>query len=396
MQKFFFQNGHDHQYTLGIDIYKSIYTSQSTLARDFLQRYDGYYTFTLLSYDAFEDKITDKKHDVKVARWSLVIPRYVHHSDNGAERFYQQNEEGVAELSAEEFKKRTYEDLNVGEIHTTEWSNPVDFGNYQECFRTIQKYLQRGDIYEVNYCVPFYCQAQIENSFAVFQKMQSRINAPFAGYFDTQDKVLLSFSPERFLRKMGDRLISQPIKGTAARSDQKDLDVQLKENLRKSQKEKSENVMIVDLVRNDLSRIAQKNTVHVDELFGIYSFSSVHQMISTISCKVREELSLYDILKATFPMGSMTGAPKISAMKIIEEVEVFNRGWYSGTLGLLSPNGDFDFNVIIRSLVYDKKTNKLQCGVGGAITVQADAEQEYQECLLKLKGIKDAVFHCND
>ena len=149
--------------------------------------------------------------------------------------------------------------------------------------------------------------------------------------------------------------------------------------------------MIVDLVRNDLSRIAVKNTVKVDELFGIYTFDQVHQMISTISCEVKAETTIKDILQATFPMGSMTGAPKIRAMKLIEKFEETKRGLYSGAIGYISPEGDFDFNVVIRSIQYNTLKMYLSFMVGGAITIASDAELEYQECLVKAKALFEVL-----
>ena len=198
---------------------------------------------------------------------------------------------------------------------------------------------------------------------------------------------IFSGSPERYIKKEGLKLISQPIKGTAKRGQSKEEDLRLKERLLADPKERAENVMIVDLVRNDLSKIARKNSVKVDELFGIYSFETVHQMISTISCEVEETTSFTDVLKATFPMGSMTGAPKHSAMKLIEKHENFKRGIYSGAIGYIAPNGDFDFNVVIRTLIYNRETKYLSCPVGGAITIQSSPEAEYEECNIKVQSI---------
>jgi para-aminobenzoate synthetase component 1 len=149
--------------------------------------------------------------------------------------------------------------------------------------------------------------------------------------------------------------------------------------------------MIVDLVRNDLSKIASKGSVNVDELFGIYSFKQVHQMISTVSCEIKDHFTFTDIIKATFPMGSMTGAPKVRAMQIIEECESTKRGVYSGALGYIEPNGDFDFSVVIRSILYNSSNNYLSFMTGSAITSQADAESEYAECLLKAKAMFEAL-----
>ena len=197
----------------------------------------------------------------------------------------------------------------------------------------------------------------------------------------------MSGSPERFIQRKGNKLSSSPIKGTSKRGKDVAEDEHLKKLLYNDPKERSENVMIVDLVRNDLSKLALDNTVKVDELFGIHTFETVHQMISTISCEVPTKTTFSEILHATFPMGSMTGAPKVSAMKLIEKHEDFKRGLYSGSVGLMAPNGDFDFNVVIRSLLYNYKNQYLSCAVGSAITIKATPEDEFNECMLKAQKL---------
>jgi para-aminobenzoate synthetase component 1 len=214
---------------------------------------------------------------------------------------------------------------------------------------------------------------------------------PFATYFKNNHQYLLCASPERYLRKEGNKVISQPIKGTAKRHPDKVLDEQSKTELAQNPKERSENVMIVDLVRNDLSHTATKGSVIVEELCEIYSFDQVHQMISTIVSTVEDATSPIEILKTTFPMGSMTGAPKISAMKIIEDLEETKRGLYSGAVGYFTPKSDFDFNVVIRSILYNAQNEYLSFSVGSAITSQAVPEQEYEECLLKAKAMFEVL-----
>ena len=215
---------------------------------------------------------------------------------------------------------------------------------------------------------------------------------PFSTFYKLNNQYLLCASPERFVKKDGDKIISQPIKGTAKRDlTNKTRDEQLKQQLINSQKEKSENVMIVDLVRNDLSKIAARNSVQVDELFGIYSFPQVHQMISTVSATIKDEIDFADMLKASFPMGSMTGAPKYRVMQLIEEYEQTKRGIYSGSFGYITPQNDFDFNVVIRSIVYNEQTKYVSYQVGGAITHYSNAEDEYEECLLKAKAMEKAL-----
>ena len=253
------------------------------------------------------------------------------------------------------------------------------------------EHIHRGDIYEANFCMEFYAENATINPLEKFNKLNAISQTPFAVYFKNNHHFLLSATPERYLRKEGETLISQPIKGTAKRFSDPKEDELAKINLASDPKERSENIMITDLVRNDLSRTAQKGTVEVKELCGIYSFQQVHQMISTITSKLDAKYSLIDVLKLTFPMGSMTGAPKISAMKIIEELEETKRGLYSGAIGYFSPNGDFDFNVVIRSILYNQEKKYLSFSVGSAITALSDPEKEYEECLLKAKAMHEVL-----
>jgi para-aminobenzoate synthetase component 1 len=259
---------------------------------------------------------------------------------------------------------------------------------YHEALFEIQDHLQRGDIYEVNYCQEFIGTIDIENPFIQWLKLLQNTSAPFAAYMQHEEWVLICASPERFLQRKGQKLISQPIKGTARRSHDPIEDDQLQKDLAQSPKDRSENIMIVDLVRNDLSRLALKDTVKVKELCGVYAFKTVYHLISTIEALIPTDTSLANILRATFPMGSMTGAPKISAIQIAEKLENFSRGWYSGSIGFVAPNGDFDFNVIIRSAIYHRPSQLLRCGVGGAITMASMAEAEYEETLLKANAIR--------
>lgn len=249
------------------------------------------------------------------------------------------------------------------------------------------EHINRGDIYEANFCMEFYAEDAQINPLDKFLKLNEISKSPFAVFFKNKNQYLLSASPERYLKKEGETIISQPIKGTSKRYTDEILDEGSKENLQKDPKERSENIMIVDLVRNDLSRTAQKGSVEVKELCAIYSFLQVHQMISTVTSKLDPQYSPVDALKTTFPMGSMTGAPKISAMNIIEELEETKRGLYSGAVGYFTPEGDFDFNVVIRSILYSEENRYVSFSVGSAITSLAIPEKEYEECLLKAKAM---------
>lgn len=253
------------------------------------------------------------------------------------------------------------------------------------------EYIHHGDIYEANFCMEFFAEKAILEPLEIYQKLNTISQPPFAVYFKNNHQYLMSASPERYLKKEGTKVISQPIKGTARRNSDEILDEQSKVDLENNPKERSENIMIVDLVRNDLSKKATKGSVEVEELCGIYTFKQVHQMISTIVSQVDITTSPVEIIKTTFPMGSMTGAPKISAMKISEELEETKRGLYSGALGYFTPDGDFDFNVVIRSILYNATNQYLSFSVGSAITSEATPEGEYEECMLKAKAMFEVL-----
>lgn len=262
---------------------------------------------------------------------------------------------------------------------------------YIQTIEQLQQHIKRGDCYEINFCQAFFAEgADIEPAIA-FQSLMETSPNPFAAFYRVADQYLICASPERFLTKRGSRLLSQPIKGTAPRGNNEKEDEKLKEDLLQSQKERAENVMVVDLVRNDLSKVCTEGSVQVDELFGIYSFPRVHQMISTISGELKEGLSFSHIIEATFPMGSMTGAPKLRVMQLIDQYEVDARGIFSGSVGYISPDGDFDFNVVIRSIMYNAATKYLSYQTGSGITFYSHAAQEWEECLWKGAAIKKVL-----
>lgn len=263
--------------------------------------------------------------------------------------------------------------------------------NYISTVNSILEHIRRGDIYEINYCIEFYAEKAAIDPIAVYRKLNALCEAPFSSLYKYHDQWLLCASPERFLKKTGSRLISQPIKGTRPRGKNAAEDAHLKEELFHDPKERSENVMIVDLVRNDLSRTAKKGSVNVEELFGIHSFKNVHQMVSTITSELEEKTHPVEAIKNAFPMGSMTGAPKVRAMQLSEKFENMKRGLYSGAVGYFTPQMDFDFNVVIRSIQYNAKTGYLSLMVGSAITANSDPEKEYAECLVKAETLFRAL-----
>jgi para-aminobenzoate synthetase component 1 len=245
----------------------------------------------------------------------------------------------------------------------------------------------------------FFAENAFVDPLSIYQKLSSTSPNPFSALYKLDDKWLICASPERFLKREGNKILSQPIKGTSSRFLQNiNKDEKSRHDLFVSEKDRSENVMVVDLVRNDLARICKEGTVKVDELFGIYSFPQVHQMISTVSGELKEEISFTEIIKATFPMGSMTGAPKRRVLELIDKYERSGRGIFSGAVGYITPEGDlpgrqagFDFNVVIRSIMYNGFEKYLSFMAGSGITFYSDAEKEYEECLLKAAAMRGAI-----
>jgi para-aminobenzoate synthetase component 1 len=262
---------------------------------------------------------------------------------------------------------------------------------YTQYFNQLQNHISRGDIYEINYCMQFSAKVDDLDPFSVFQKLNERSPAPFAVLMKNDDVWLMGSSPERFLNKQGRRLISQPIKGTIRKTGDAELDKKAAMQLKNDQKERSENVMIVDLVRNDLTHYAKSGSVIVKELCEIYPFATVLHMISTIQAELENESKGIDSLMRAFPMGSMTGAPKIRAMQLAEETETFRRGIYSGALGYFTPEGNFDFAVMIRSFTWNQTNGFLSFSTGSAITHKANAKAEFNECLLKAEALLQSL-----
>ncbi len=276
-------------------------------------------------------------------------------------------------------------------IDPTQIKSRISKANYLKTIIKIKDHLLRGDIYEMNFCQEFYVDAIKLNPASLFAKFNKISQAPFSAFYRLNDKYLLCASPERFLKKEGQQLISQPIKGTIKRGKTTSENKKLTQQLLHSKKDRSENVMIVDLVRNDLSRTCIPGSVQVKELFGTYPFAQVNHLISTVTGTLSPSADFVDALKNAFPMGSMTGAPKIRSMKLIEQYEQSKRGLYSGAVGYITPEGDFDFNVVIRSILYDATRHYLSFQVGGAIVNDSVPKLEYAECLLKATGIRQAL-----
>lgn len=295
--------------------------------------------------------------------------------------------EAREELSIEDVRQT----ISIEQTNSITLTAKTSKEEYIKNVTKLKEHIQNGDIYEINYCITFEAKNAKINPYEIYSKLNSISKAPYSALIKLDDKFIISASPELFLSKRGNKLITKPIKGTIKRGSTVEEDEKLKSELFHSIKERTENVMIVDVARNDLSRLAKKGTVKVDKLYDIETYEQVHQMVSTVSCELKENISFDDIIKATFPMASMTGAPKIRAMELIDDFETNSRGPYSGCIGYIKENGDFDLSVLIRSIFYNESERYLSFSVGSAITAMCDPEKEYEECLLKAAALKKVL-----
>jgi para-aminobenzoate synthetase component 1 len=349
---------------------------------DFLNSFIDEWKFVQLNYNLFNSIYPTIKSNHKQRfdfnLLTIFIPETVVILKNNELTIY-----GNLNLVVSIFESNHYNKILDYKNKSNSLVKHIDFNEYEIQFNKIQSYLKRGDIYEINYCIPFVIKTNNPDLIDIYLNQKSKSPAPFAAFLKCNNDYLLCASPERFIKKTGQQITCYPMKGTIKKTDNAKQNELLKSQLQSSEKERAENVMIVDLTRNDLSKIAQKGSVNVKELFGVYEFPQVFQMISTVEAKLKEDVSFSEILKALFPMGSMTGAPKQNAIKIIDEIECFSRELFSGSIGYIDPNGDFDFNVVIRSILYNSEKEEALVAAGGAITVHSNAIDEYNECLLK-------------
>lgn len=418
-------NNYDQKFTtydsvLAIDAFTSIKTDCFNAFED-LHQYQSHtkdWLFGYLSYDLKNDTeaLTSKNFDglafpdlyffqpkkLFFLKNNEVEVQYLRLCDDEMDADFEEIGRGKREEGREKMEEGRWEmeegrwemgdgSLESGDSSKIKIQQRISKESYTEKVSQMLEHIHRGDIYEANFCMEFYSEYAQINPLEIFKKLNKISEPPFAVYFKNSHHFLMSASPERYLKKRGTTIISQPIKGTARRNTDEIEDEQSKIDLENNPKERVENIMIVDLVRNDLSRTATKGSVEVAELCKIYTFKQVHQMISTVVSEVENTTSPVEIIKTTFPMGSMTGAPKISAMNIIEELEETKRGLYSGAVGYFTPEGDFDFNVVIRSILYNAENHYLSFSVGSAITSEATPESEYEECLLKAKAMFEVL-----
>ncbi|WP_074409315.1 aminodeoxychorismate synthase component I [Aquimarina megaterium] len=397
-------NSYSQQYSsydavLAVDAFTTIKTDYYN-GFDTLKEYQNVtsdWIFGYLSYDLkndTEDLISENKDELCFPDLYFFQPKKLFLlKGNILEMHYlrmvdDEMEEDFKEITEHSLLKKDTTEQPCGRVKI---SLRITKDEYKEKVNEMLAHIHRGDIYEANFCQEFFAKNSCIDPLQTYYHLNDISKPPFATFFRMNDHYLLSASPERYLRKEGQKVISQPIKGTAKRSQDIEEDKRLVSDLYKDPKERSENVMIVDLVRNDLSRTATKGSVIVEELCKVYSFKQVHQMISTVTSTIDDTISPVDVIKTTFPMGSMTGAPKISAMQIIENLEKSKRGLYSGAVGYFTPDGDFDFNVVIRSILYNEERQYISYTVGGAITAKSDPDKEYEECLLKAKAMREVL-----
>jgi para-aminobenzoate synthetase component 1 len=348
------------------------------------------WTFGYFSYDLKNEleKLNSKNTDsLNFPVLSFFIPKHI--------LFFSEH---FTEIHSLEDPEKLFESIQKEETKTISYPSEkinieqrISKNDYIHKVKKLQELILQGDIYEINFCMEFFIQNITLNPFNTYQVLNSISPMPFSCYLKLNHQYLLCASPERFLKKEKQTLISQPIKGTSKREMDTEKDETIRLGLENSQKERAENIMIVDLVRNDLSYCAKAGSVKVEELCRVYSFPLVHQMISTITAEADTKYHAVDIIRKAFPMGSMTGAPKIKAMQLIEEYEETLRGLFSGAVGYFTPEMDFDFNVVIRSILYNQHKKYLSFQAGSAITYNADAEKEYEECLIKTAAIRKAI-----
>lgn len=355
----------------------------------------GDWHFGYMSYDLKNEveRLSSENSDfLNFPELYFVQPKHVLYCYHGETTVHMESMDSSKELLAlyEAIKQQRIDDAYI-KTHVT-FEARDNKAQYVRKINDIKEAIQSGHIYELNYCQEFHTQAMLDTT-ATYRQLNRVSPTPFGAYFSTPQHALMCASPERFITKRGKKLYSQPIKGTIKRGATLKADEELKRQLYQSEKDRAENVMIVDLVRNDLSHYAAKGTVKVEELFGIYTFPQVHQMISTVSCELKNNTHPIDSVRSAFPMGSMTGAPKLKSMEFIEKFEEVKRGPYSGAIGYIAPDGDFDFNVLIRSMFYNKQSQYLSFSVGGAITILSNPHEEYNECLLKAEAMLKTFSH---
>lgn len=347
------------------------------------QQENKQWLFGHLSYELNTELADKKSFQVEFPQGFFFVPDILLELHDDVVTILIGDEEGKCLIEQIEACEGIEDGLNLSPPIESVYSRET----YLDKLQQIQAHIRRGDCYELNFCQEFFGKAYFNPAELYFTLNKISPN-PFSAFYRFNEQYCMCASPERFISKSTDVIVSQPIKGTAPRFKEKHLDEMSKSTLEKSHKDKSENVMVVDMVRNDLSRVCVAGSVEVPSLFSVKSFKGVHQMISTVMGRLCEDKTFADVLKVCFPMGSMTGAPKKRVMELTNIYELSGRGLYSGCIGYITPDEDMDFNVVIRSLLYDDKKGLFSFHAGGGITHYSDPEKEYEESLLKTKAIR--------
>lgn len=397
-----YPNSHNnYQAILAVEA-ERFFRTDSIKALDELKEYrktNKDWLFGYLSYDAANLEViqTNQKSDLlQFSKLNFFHPRKIFIlKKNRIEIHYSSEKQGEIEKdwnSINEIipKKPSHKKLNL------DVKARLSKQEYLDKVETIKSYIDQGKITEINFCQEFYTQADLEHPLAVYQHLNKISKTPFAAYLRLNDKYVMCASPERYLSHTDGEVKAQPIKGTAKRKKKELEDQQFRIALENNEKEVLENTIATEMIVNELYAIAEEGSVQVTELSKAYTFEQVHQLISTIVCQLHPKLEAIDAIIATYPMGSMTGIPKESSLSIIDELENFNRSLYSGSIGYFAPNDDFDFNVVIRSILYNATTNYVSFAAGGAITALSDPEKEYEECMVKVKAMAEVLGNIVD
>lgn len=355
--------------------------------QDFLHTHQDDYRFGFFTYELLSDS-SSKMDRVGFPKYGFFVPKYVVElNENGVVNYLK----GVETKESKEFIKEFLSNQDIEPVNNIDLKTSLTKAEYLDIIYKIQEEITKGEVEGVTFCQEFYAVSQELEPLSTYFALNKMTKAPFSTFLKWDDKHLLSASPERFLKKEGDKLISQPIKGTAKRGLNLEEDVRIQKNLLANKKELAENRMVTDMVVQEMEQFSIDDSVEIEELHQLYTFETVHQLISTVSGKLDEKTSFLEVLEIMFPMGSMTGVPKEKALDFLEANETFQRGLYSGSVGYFKPNGDYDFNVIIRSILYNSTNNTISCPVGGAITLDSIPEEEYEECLLKVNALQKVL-----
>jgi para-aminobenzoate synthetase component I len=349
--------------------------------------YFGYFGYDLKNQtDRLLSQNMDNTNAPKAYFYIPKIVIYIRNNELTIESKHKSPDDIHSEISKWKINDKSYN------ISNKKIQNRTPKEDYLKDVANIRKHIIDGDVYELNYCQEYFIEnTEIDKPLNLFFTLNALAQTPFAAYQKIDGVYTICASPERFFMKNSKNITSQPIKGTAKRGESKSEDDRIMQSLTNDEKNKAENIMIVDLVRNDFAKSCKTGSIKVEKLFEIKTFNLVHQMVSTVVGELKPSVHVIDAIRNAFPMGSMTGAPKHMAMQLIDTYEKTSRNIYSGAMGYFEPNTDCDFNVIIRTIIYNSKNKYLSYQVGGAIVYDSIPEEEYLETLVKAKGMVGVI-----